>query len=251
MTTRQSNILEILAERQRLEVTKLSDMLKVSKVTIRKDLDHLVEQGLIKREHGFAYLSSSDDINNRLAYHYEAKLKIAKAAAATVQHGEIVMIENGSCCAILAAELAKTKRDVTIITNSAFIADYVRKIPSAKIVLIGGDYQNEAQVMVGPIARRCIEAFFVDKLFIGTDGFNSGYGFTNNDHMRAECVQGMAKQAARIIVLTESQKFSHKGAVCLLSTGQVSIVYTDNKILRETERFLKENGVTVNKISID
>lgn len=251
MTQRQTNILEILTDRQRLEVSKLAEILEVSQVTVRKDLDQLEGQGFIKREHGFAHLSSNEDINNRLAYHYEAKLKIAKAAAATIQNGETVMIENGSCCAILAEELVKTKRDVTIITNSAFIANYVRKMPGAKIVLLGGDYQNEAQVMVGPIARKCMEVFFVDKLFIGTDGFTTKYGFTNNDHMRAECVRDMAKQTAHIIVLTESQKFLQQGVVGLIPTEQVSIVYTDNKISQEIESFLQERKVLVHKVLIE
>lgn len=72
------------------------------------------------------------------------------------------MIESGSCCALVALEIAKTKKDVTLITNSAFIADYIRKHTAIKIILLGGEYQHESQVMVGPMMRKCAEAFFVD-----------------------------------------------------------------------------------------
>ena len=47
--------------------------LQVSQVTIRKDLDALENKGIIKREHGIALLCSTDDINGRIAYHYEEK----------------------------------------------------------------------------------------------------------------------------------------------------------------------------------
>ena len=70
-----------------------------------------------------------------------------------------------------------------------------------------GEYQNESQVMVGPIARKCVESFYVDKFFIGTDGFSKNSGFTGNNYMRCETVKDMAKQAKNIIVVTDSSKF--------------------------------------------
>ena len=173
---------------------------------------------MLIREHGYATLNKSDDMNIRLAYHYEQKQKVAKKAVESIQHGETIMIESGSCCALVALEIAKTKKDVTLITNSAFIADYIRKHTAIKIILLGGEYQHESQVMVGPMMRKCAEAFFVDKLFIGTDGFNIDTGFTGNDYMRCEAVKDMARQASHVIIVTESDKFHQKG-VCLLYTS--------------------------------
>ena len=128
-------------------------MLDVSQVTIRKDLDALEKSGIIIREHGYAVLNDSDDINTRLAYHYEIKQKIARKAAETIHDGETLMIESGSCCSLLALEIAKTKQEVTLITNSAFIAEYVRRYKNIHVILLGGEYQKESQVMVGPITR--------------------------------------------------------------------------------------------------
>jgi DeoR/GlpR family transcriptional regulator of sugar metabolism len=121
MNNRTNRILELLTQEKRLEVSLLSEKLGVSQVTVRKDLDALEARGIIKREHGFALLRSEDDINGRIAYHYEEKRKIAARAAELVRSGDTVMIESGSCCALLADQLANTKTDLTIITNSAFI----------------------------------------------------------------------------------------------------------------------------------
>ena len=151
MNKRQTKILELLTQNKKVEVTKLSELLGVSQVTIRKDLDALSESGMLIREHGYATLNKSDDMNIRLAYHYEQKQKVAKKAVESIQHGETIMIESGSCCALVALEIAKTKKDVTLITNSAFIADYIRKHTAIKIILLGGEYQHESQVMVGPM----------------------------------------------------------------------------------------------------
>lgn len=247
MTNRHTAILEILTREERVEVARLAELVGVSQVTVRKDLDQLETQGLIHREHGFALIGSMDDVGNRLAYHYDIKRAIAAAAVSTIQNGETVMVENGSCCALLAEAAAKNRRDVTIVTNSAFIASYIRGIPGAKIVLLGGDFQAESQVMVGPITRKCAEEFFVDKLFIGTDGYTEQIGFGGTDRMRAEAVRDMAKQAAHVIVLTEAEKFSQQGVVALLKADQVSAVYTDDRIPPDAERVLSAHGVRVCK----
>ena len=75
MNKRQTKILELLTQNKKIEVTKLSELLGVSQVTIRKDLDALSESGMLIREHGYATLNKSDDMNIRLAYHYEQKQK--------------------------------------------------------------------------------------------------------------------------------------------------------------------------------
>ena len=108
MLARHTKILELITENKKMEVTKLSQLLSVSQVTIRKDLIQLENSGLIVREHGFATLNSSDDINNRLAYHYDIKQRIAKLAVESIEDGETVMIESGSCCALVALEIAQT-----------------------------------------------------------------------------------------------------------------------------------------------
>lgn len=247
MNKRQSQILDLLTQNKKLKVTELSEVLNVSQVTIRKDLSALEESGIIVREHGYAKLNESDDINNRLAYHYDIKQKIAEKVVESIEDGETVMIESGSCCALVALEIAKTKKDVTLITNSAFIADYIRKTGNVRIILLGGEYQEESQVMVGPITRKCAEGFFVDKLFVGTDGFTKETGFTGNDYMRSEAVKDMAKQASNVIIVTDSVKFQQKGVVSLLDTKKVSYVYTDSNIPEETEEYLIENNIKIIK----
>ena len=247
MKNREPLILEILAERGKVEVSALAELLGTSQVTIRKDLDTLEKRGIIRREHGFAVFGGSDDINNRLAYHYEEKRRIARKASRLVEPGETVMIENGSCCALLAEELAVSNPGITIVTNSAFIASYIRKSEKAHIILLGGDFQNDAQVMVGPILRTCAAQFFVDKLFIGVDGFSEKLGFTGNDHLRVQAVRDMAEHADRIFVVTESSKFTRHGVVPLLVPEKPVHVITDPLLSPEAEAALRRAGIGVSR----
>lgn len=245
MNKRKNKILDILAKNQRIEVSALSVQLGVSQVTIRKDLDALEKTGIIKREHGFAILSTTNNILGRLAYHYDIKKQIALKAVDLIHDGETVMIENGSCCAILAEALAEAKKNLTIITNSAFIADYIRQQAGFDIVLLGGIYQHDSQAIVGPMVRQCAENFWVKNFFIGIDGYSAQTGFTNQDQLRAQAVRDMAHQAENVIVLTESEKFEKHGTIPLNITAQVSYVITDGNISDSAKLQLAEQAIPI------
>lgn len=245
MTERQTKILEMVNEQKKIEVNQLSETLGVSQVTIRKDLDALEEKGLLKREHGYAVICNTDDISNRMAVRYDIKVNIAAKAAELVSDGETVMIESGSSCALLAEYLAGKKKDVTIITNSAFIARHIREAAAGKTVLLGGDYQKESEVMVGPLVRKCAREFYVDKFFMGTDGFIPQAGFTCGDMMRAEAMKNMAESAKHSIILTDSSKFAQQGVVLQCRLDDINMVVTDTGLPEDARKILEQNRVTV------
>ena len=249
ITSRQSKILEILTRQQRTEVNLLAELLEVSQVTVRKDLDYLEDRGLIRREHGYACINRYNDTSARMAFNHDIKRRIAIAAAETVEEGETVMMESGSCCAMLAEELANSQKDVTIVTNSVFIANYIRNAPYTKIILLGGYYQPESQVVVGPITRKSGEIFFSDKFFVGTDGFMKDFGFTGRDLLRAQTVMDLSEYAREVIVLTDAEKFKRQGVLGLIRLDQVKSVYTDERIPRDIERFLVKKNINVQKVA--
>jgi DeoR/GlpR family transcriptional regulator of sugar metabolism len=249
MTNRHSKILEVLSKHQRAEVVALAKLMNVSQVTIRKDLDNLEERGLVRREHGYACLNNADDIGKRMAFNYDIKRRIAIKAASLVDEGETVMIESGSCCAMLAEELANAQKDITIITNSVFIANYIRYASRTRIILLGGYYQPESQVLVGPMTRKCGDIFFSDKFFVGTDGYIPGYGFTGKDHMRSQTVMDLAENARDIFILTDADKFQRQGVLGLVRLEQIAGVFTDERIPPEIEQQLLEKNVALYKVA--
>ena len=245
--TREEEIIAIVSEKKKIEVNELAEQLNVSKVTIRKDLDRLEQRGIIHREHGFALINNKDDVNYRLSTNYDLKRKIALAAASAIADGETVIIESGSTCALLAEELAFNKNNITIITNSCFIASYVRKSETVKLILLGGDYQKESQVNVGPLLNQAAKNFFVNKLFVGIDGFDMNRGFTGNDMARSHAARSLAGSAEKTIILTDSSKFVSRGVISQFSFDEVSEIYTDDGISNDHYLFLKEKEIIIHR----
>ena len=224
---RLEQIIQLVSQKKKIDVNSLSEQLKVSKVTIRKDLDKLESKGLLRREHGYAVLNSGDDLNVRLSYNYNIKRRIAEKAAELVQDNDTVMIESGSTCALLAEVLCQTKRNIKIITNSCFIANYIRQYNSCQIILLGGYYQPNSEVTVGPLLKEMVSLFHVNHVFVGIDGFNSNLGFMGKDMMRSEGVRYMAEIAEEVVVLTDSSKFTKNSLVHHLSLSDC-LLYTSD-----------------------
>jgi DeoR/GlpR family transcriptional regulator of sugar metabolism len=248
MSKRSEQLLELVNQNKKIEVNRLAELLQVSKVTIRKDLTDLEQRGLLRRRHGYAIINNPDNLSFRLAQNYDTKIKIARAAAAQVAENETIMIESGSTCALLAEQLGQQKKHVTIITNSYFIANFVEKFDSIETILLGGKYQPNAEVVVGPLAKMLLPNFHVKQLFVGTDGFAADTGFFGNDLMRAEIVQAMAQQAEQAIILTDSSKFKTLGVVKQLTLATVAAVITDPQIPTATVNLLKQQKIKLHLV---
>ncbi|MGT2722434.1 DeoR/GlpR family DNA-binding transcription regulator [Streptococcus porcinus] len=245
---RLEKIIQLVSDHKRIDVNSLSKHLGVSKVTVRKDLDKLESKGLLHREHGYAVLNSGDNLNVRLSYNYNIKRKIAEKAAELVQDNDTIMIESGSTCALLAEVLCQTKRNIKIITNSCFIANFLRQYDSCQIILLGGNYQPNSEVTVGPLLKQMVDLFHVDRVFAGTDGFSPKIGFMCKDMMRCESVQYMADAAEETIILTDSSKFLKASLVQQLSLERVGRVITDQNLDKESQQLLNSFGIVLDYV---
>src|SRR5699024_5792232 len=147
---RKTTIIEIVNKKGSVSVKDLADILETSQVTIRKELTDLDEKGLIKREHGYAIKLDNNRIDTRIGINYGLKKSIAKLSAESISDGETLMIESGSTNTLLAEAIGKSKKNVTIITNSTYIANYLQDFKETQVILLGGFYQRESQVNTGP-----------------------------------------------------------------------------------------------------
>lgn len=245
MKERHAALLEYITQNGQTEVSTLAEYLHTSKVTVRKDLDYLSERGMLKRERGYAVPNDPDDINYQMAIHYDTKLKIAKTAASLIDNGETLIIESGSTCALFAEELAKAKKNVTIITNSFYLANYIKDYTTIQLIVLGGTLQPHGQSLVGPLTKNAVQAFHVDKIFVGADGYSRTTGFTGDDLIRSDTLSAMTNSAVHTYVLAGSEKFSRPGSVIFLDLKDVYTIITDNGIPKAEKDYLTEQGITV------
>ena len=245
LNKRQSEIVQLVDEKLKISVSELSEILGVSEVTIRKDLEALNMYGILIRQHGYALKKNTASITNRLSINYEIKRRIAKKAASLVKPNETVLLGGGSTCVLVAEEIINSHPSVTIITNSIYVVDHISKLGSNKVILLGGEYQSDAKVLVGPLVRNSCKQFYVDKMFIGTDGFVKDVGFMGSDSLRTEAVKNMSESAKNIIIVTDSSKFNRMGLLVQFQVNDAALIVTDSNLPQEYQDYFKRYRIPV------
>ncbi|MDL2206447.1 DeoR/GlpR family DNA-binding transcription regulator [Eubacteriales bacterium OttesenSCG-928-N13] len=228
MNERQLQLLDMLHQSEsELSTLHLSEALGVSEVTVRKDIKLLESHGLLQRSHGSVRPASPDSIAARMGIRYEIKRRIADRAAQLVGHGETLMIESGSSCVLFAQALMQQQKDVTIITNSAFLCQTLAGSAGGNLILLGGDYQADSMVMAGPLTELCAKEFHVQRMFLGIDGYHEG-SFSGMNYNRASACRAMAKRADQRIILSDSSKFSRRSVAHCFDASEIDLVITDD-----------------------
>lgn len=69
--------------------------------------------------------------------------------------------------------------------------------------------------------------------------------------MRTETVKAMAESSNKIIILTESSKFSERGVVSQFKAEEISYLFTDTNIPEDVLESLKKEKVDVQMASVN
>ena len=243
---RRQHVLATILREGRALVSELSDSLGISRITIRKDLDHLEARGLIQRTHGGALTSQSGtsldrSIQEKQQVHLAEKQRIAVAAAKLVQDGQCVLLDSGTTTTAVARAL-RDRRGLTIITNALNIASELAG-SDFDVILIGGTLRKNSSSLVGPLAEDTLREMHADILFLGVDGFDSTVGITTPNLLEARVNRAMMQASRKIVAVCDSSKFSHRSLAHIAPPTAIHTVITDTNIETADAESLRALGV--------
>lgn len=237
----------IFSQDQVVRIDELTEQLKVSPATIRRDLDKLESLGEIRRVHGGAASMETrleeplfDDKTSVAA---KEKHRIAEAALKCIQPNDIIFLDGGSTVLEL-ARLVKDRSNVTVVTNSLRAAiELAGRGP--RLILIGGELRRLSQTMVGALTRFTIRELRMDKAFMGTIGLSLEEGLTTTDPGEAYTKELVMEHAREVILLADSSKACKVSFTRAGQLAKVRVLITDNRIDRKFSRELRKRGVKV------
>lgn len=244
---RRSSILEVLSSRQVVRVAELSQRLGVSEVSIRRDLQALEELGLLKRVHGGAVALPKSQLPPTDPDR-EKKERIGRAAAALVQPGERIIFDSGSTPLQVARSLSPellASGNLTVITAYLPVVAELGRHPGVHLILLGGIYVPQAQILVGPQTIEQLRSLHADKMFLGSDGMTLTQGFTTANVLEAEVDRAMVQASSEVIVVSASSKVGKIGLATILPIEGVDKLITDSDAPPDFVAALRERGVEV------
>ncbi len=197
-----------ILENKQVEVSQLSQMLGVSEVTIRRDLEKLEREEFLTRTHGGAVLGSVRELpveNTEVDFsqeHYE----ISKIAIRMINDGDVIMLTNGDINLQIAKQLSSKSR-VTVLTNDLNIACHILEAQSAKVVMLGGDVDYNTKAVFGTLTINNLNNFYVNRLFIEVDGISNKLDLTVSNIDMATFIKQAANNANERIIVCTSHAF--------------------------------------------
>ena len=250
---RHSRILSLLQQNGSISVTQLSELFKVSEVTIRKDLSYLEQQKKLYRTHGSAILISpyiSDrHVNEKEKKNVAEKRAIGAAAAALVSQDDSIIIASGTTMAFLAREI-KPQGRLTVITASVPVTQILSQDPDVDVIQLGGITRSSSVSVVGPFAEQMLRSFNCSKLFIGVDGIDPDFGLTTTNMLEASLNRAMIDAAQKVVVLADSSKFGRRGFSKICDLEAVDRIITDSGVQPLYLERLRERGIEVTVVDV-
>lgn len=230
-TERESQILDLLKEKEFISVADLSELLFASQSSIRRDLTNLEKKGLVRRSYGGAELIVSKSnvlpFSTRAYSCVDEKQIIAKKASDFVNDGDVVFLDQSSTCYFLAMELIN-KKGITVVTNSLNILNYL-SLTDIKVISTGGVLSSDDRsCMVGEGAEKTYESIFADVMFFSTKSLSA-------DGVISDCTQEeiavrkiMLKNSAKKVYLCNSAKFDTKSPYIQCTLSDIDILISEN-----------------------
>lgn len=239
---RRQKIISMLKKEKSTSVSKLSKIFEVSPLTIRRDLNYLMELGLIERFHGGARIIE-EPIDKENMIVKQKKNAIAKKAAEYINNDETIFI-NSSSTALLVLKYLKDKR-VTVITNNgkALALDIDNKV---SLVLTGGNIRFPKEALTGEFAVNNLSKVTATKSIIGISGLSFDMGLTSpnldevaiNELMLSRVTEGA-------IIVAESSKLGLNNTFVSGAISDISMLITDSDADRIFIEKLEGMGIRV------
>ena len=244
---RHSRILSLLQQNGSISVTQLSELFKVSEVTIRKDLSYLEQQN------GSAILISpyiSDrHVNEKEKKNVAEKRAIGAAAAALVSQDDSIIIASGTTMAFLAREIKPVGR-LTVITAAVPVTQILSQHADVDVIQLGGITRSSSVSVVGPFAEAMLRNFNCSKLFVGVDGIDTEFGLTTTNVLEASLNDAMINAAQKVVVLADSSKFGRRGFSKICDLEAVDRIITDSGVQPLYLERLRERGIEVTVVDV-
>ena len=240
---RKQSILQTLTDTGEAEIKQMAAALKVSEITIRRDLNQLAVDGLLRRTHGGAIKIAPPNapfpFANKAAINIKAKEAIARRAAAGINDGDIIFLDCGSTVFHLCPFIKNKK--IRVITNSLPILHELRD-SQVSINLIGGEFDPERQAIHGKMAEFHISKYRANRAFLGIDGI-SPRGLFANSEKEATFTMALAANSASAWLLCDSSKIGRETYWQFSGLQLIGTVITDAPAAACP--FLQQAGIAV------
>jgi len=229
---RHNQIISVLDQYKKISVEDLAKLVYASPATIRRDLQVLEQQGLLKRVRGGAVSVQGDHFDLpvylRTSSEREEKEYIAQLALRFIGNSSTYFFDSSSTCCFLAQKLSGYS-GLTVATTGLEILSILKGFAGVRLISFGGEVRKNYDEFTGPMTMANIAQFYADTLFMSCRGLSFQAGATETHGTNAAIKQQMIKHSKRCILLCDHTKFDQDFFYKAADLQDIDYVITDRK----------------------
>ena len=229
---RQDEILNYLKIHEAVSVKSLTRLLYASEATVRRDLDELEKNGLIKRIFGGATLAEAK--NSQLPLYIrerenaEGKYTICMTAKELIREGDVIFLDASSTAQTLVRFLRDFK-EITVVTNGLKVANLLLE-SNIKTYCTGGRLINNSYAFIGRHAESLLEEMRFDICFLSCMGLSMDGDFTDTSEAETDLRRVALSVSERRVMLMTDTKLGKVYLHKLCSASDVDHIITNGTL---------------------
>lgn len=232
-----------------IEIGELQERLRVSAMTIWRDLRHLEESGVIRRVRGGAIKTKADTDEplfeiKETVYNKQKDVIAQYAARHFVAESQIIILEGGTTVAHMVPFLSQS--NLTVITNGLnTLARAEVLLRQSSVICCGGLLRDRSHTFVGPQAEDFFAGIRAHTLFLCATGITLEEGITDPSQFEIQVKRAMHKSAEQTILLMDSSKFGVRSLTQIIPLSEIDILVTDSGAPAEFLDELRARGLDI------
>jgi DeoR family transcriptional regulator, myo-inositol catabolism operon repressor len=234
---------EYVTEHQSVSLEELVSVFAVSKNTIRRDIQELVDRGKLKKVYGGVSVDHKklESFQDRKKQNQEQKASIVKQASQYVEDGDVIFIDSGTTTIELVEYIKE--RNVTIFTNS--IELIVRALPfeHLNVILIGGLLDRKTDSFGNMQNMNLLCDYNINKAFMASTGISLTNGVTNASPQESELKKTIVGRSLEVFLLIDHNKFDKYGLMTYCSLDEIDYLVTDEIPNDTYQEYAKKNSI--------
>ena len=229
---RVKQIRTLLEKTPTLRIGQLAQLLYVSEATVRRDVDAMEKDGLLKRVYGGVTLNKEDmPLTLRSFQHADEKDEIGQKAAELVKDGHTIFIDSSST-ALHMLPYIKHKKDMIVISNSQKVIDTLA-FTNNKLILTGGELIPRNLAYVGELACRSLDMYRPDLVFFASQGIDENGEITDVSESETALRRAAIKRGIETVFLCDSSKAGRVYTYHVCYKNEISKIITDSNFPKE------------------
>ena len=230
-------------------VAELAQAVDTSEVTIRRDLEQLADQGMLRRVRGGAVGLLSRGEEPPFAFREleaaEAKQRIGAAVAGLIRDGEAVVLDGGTTGLEVARALSG--RRITVMPLSLQSANALTA-PPTRVILPGGELRPGELSVTGPLAEAGLRALRFDLVVLTCCGVSVEHGVTAHNLGDAAVKLTAISSARRVVMAADATKFTRTAMAAVAPLDSIDLLVTDAAAPQQTLDAITALGIEVHLV---